>query len=173
MNKLIVLSAVPGSGKSYFSLTLKKIRPAHTYIVSSDELRKLITGSQKNMDCDPLVWDMFMSLAKTYAMDKDGIVVLDATHISSDLRVDKYRDLAAMFNETYLVMWDSPKSVVINQNLQREFPLPPEAMEMFFEKFEKPTEKDKKFFNKIIMVTDNNIAQAIEQINLGIAFKPL
>ena len=42
MNKLIILSGVPGSGKSYFSKTIKKIKNSHVYIVSSDELRKEI-----------------------------------------------------------------------------------------------------------------------------------
>lgn len=173
MNKLIILSGVPGSGKSYFSNTLKKIRPSHTYIISSDDLRRTITGSQTNLDYDPLMWKMYSSLAFTYSMDKEGIVVLDATHINPGFRVDKYRDLAKEFDEVYLVMWNTKKEVVINQNLQREYPLPPEAMEMFFNNFELPTPKDEEFFDKIIIVENNNIASAIETINLEIPFKAL
>ena len=164
MNKLIVLSGVPGSGKSYFSKTIKKMKNNHIYVVSSDELRALITGSQANVNAEELVWKMFYSLAKTYALDKEGIVILDATHVSTDLRVDKNMELKPLFDEVDLVMWNADRQMVMNQNLQRDYPIPLEAMEMFFRIFELPTEKDKEFFDKIIMVKGNEIAQAIDEV---------
>ena len=164
MNKLIVLSGVPGSGKSYFSKTIKKMKNNHVYVVSSDELRALITGSQANVNAEELVWKMFYSLAKTYALDKEGIVILDATHVSTDLRVDKNMELKPLFDEVDLVMWNADRQMVMNQNLQRDYPIPLEAMEMFFRIFELPTEKDKEFFDKIIMVKGNEIAEAIDKV---------
>ena len=164
MNKLIVLSGVPGSGKSYFSKTIKKMKNNHVYVVSSDELRALTTGSQANVNAEDLVWKMFYSLAKTYALDKEGIVILDATHVSTDLRVDKNMELKPLFDEVDLVMWNADRQMVMNQNLQRDYPIPLEAMEMFFRIFELPTEKDKEFFDKIIMVKGNEIAQAIDEV---------
>lgn len=171
MNKLIILSGVPGSGKSYFSQTLQKVKNSHVYVVSSDEIRRKIGGSQTNLDNEELVWKMFPALAEVYAMDKDGVVILDATHISSELRVDRNKDLRNLFDEVILLMWSLDKNVVSNQNLQREYPLPPEAMEMFFKKFELPNEKDKEFFDRIIMVKDNNIASVIEELKLDPKFK--
>ena len=58
MNKLVILSGVPGSGKSYFSKTLKKVKNNHVYVVSSDELRALIGGSQSNLANEELMWQM-------------------------------------------------------------------------------------------------------------------
>lgn len=171
MNKLIVLSGVPGSGKSYFSNTIKKVKNSHVYVVSSDEIRKKIGGSQSNLENEDLVWQMFRSLAKTYALDKNGIVILDATHISSTLRVERNRELKPLFDEVILVMWNMDRGLVSNQNLQREFPLPPEAMEMFFAKFELPTDVDREFFDKIIIIKDSNLAPAIEEIDLGMKIK--
>lgn len=171
MNKLVILSGVPGSGKSYFSKTIQKVKNSHVYVVSSDAIRKLIGGTQSNLNNEELVWQMFHDLARTYAKDKDGIVILDATHISSTLRVERNKDLKPLFDETILVMWNLDKNVVSNQNLQREFPLPPEAMEMFFTKFELPNEIDKEFFDKIVMIKDNNLAPAIEEVGLDISFK--
>ena len=59
MSKLVVLSGVPGSGKSYFSKALRKKKTGHVYIISSDALRDLVTGNQQNLSEDTLMWKMF------------------------------------------------------------------------------------------------------------------
>ena len=166
MNRLIVLSGVPGSGKSYFSNTLKKIKGSHVYVVSSDQLRKEITGSQTNIDHEELVWKMFYALARAYSLDQNGIVVLDATHVSTHLRVDKTRQVSDLFDEVDLVMWNTDKNIVSGQNLQREYPIPPEVLDQFYKIFELPSEEDRKFFDKIIVLTNNDIASAIKELNL-------
>ena len=168
MNKLVVLAGVPGSGKSYFSSTIKKIKTSHVYVVSSDQLRKEIGGAQSVLKYDDLMWDIFINLAKTYALDKDGIVILDATHINSEYRVKRNECLKVLFDETYLVVWNIDKLVVSNQNLQREYPIPIEAMNMFFEKFEMPDEVDKAFFDHIIYINNSDIAPAIEALKLEV-----
>lgn len=166
MNKLVVLAGVPGSGKSYFSSTIKKIKTSHVYVVSSDQLRKDIAGSQSILKYDDLMWNIFLNLAKVYAKDPNGIVILDATHINSELRVTRNLPLKELFDETYLVVWNLDHLVVSNQNLQRDYPIPPEAMNMFFDKFEMPDELDKEFFNHIIYINNSDIAPAIEALNL-------
>ena len=168
MNKLIVLAGVPGSGKSYFSKTIKKIKSSNVYVVSSDQLRKDIGGTQSNLENEDLMWKMFMSLAKTYALDKDGVVILDATHISTELRVNRNMELKDLFDELILIVWDIDKQVVCNQNLQREYPIPPEALEMFFAKFQKPNEVDEAFFDKILYIKSSDIAPTIEALKLDV-----
>ena len=164
MNKLVVLSGVPGSGKSYFSKTLKKVKNNHVYVISSDELRATIGGAQSNLNNEALMWTIFHGLSKVYANDKDGIVVLDATHVSTKLRVDAYQELKNYYDEFILVMWNIDKQIASNQNLQREYPIPPEALEKFFQIFELPNEKDKEFYNKIIMIENNDITHAIKEV---------
>lgn len=166
MNKLIVLSGVPGSGKSYFSKTVKKIKNNHVYIVSSDELRREITGSQSNLNEEELMWKIFYSLAKTFSLDKEGIVILDATHTSTYLRVDKNKELKKLFDQIILVMWNVDHQVVSNQNLQREYPIPPEVLDEFFKIFELPSERDYEFFDKVLMINSNDIAPIIEELEL-------
>ena len=164
MNKLVVLSGVPGSGKSYFSKTIKKVKPDHIYVVSSDDLRALVGGSQTNLKNEGLVWQMFYELAKVYSLDSNGIVILDATHVTSELRVDKNIEIAKLFDEVDLIMWNIPKMVVSNQNFQREYPIPPDALEEFFSIFELPNERDKKFFDKILVIENSDITPAIEMV---------
>ena len=164
MNKLVVLSGVPGSGKSYFSKTIKKMRDSHVYVISSDELRAIIGGSQTNFDNEELMWSMFYDLAKVYSKDPEGIVILDATHISVRHRVDDNLEIAKLFNEVDLVMWNSDHRLVSNQNLQREHPIPPEALEMFFKAFELPTKLDEAFFDKIVVIENNDMSPAIEAV---------
>lgn len=166
MNKLVVLAGVPGSGKSYFSSTIKKIKTSHVYVISSDQLRKEIGGSQANLNNEELMWKIFLNLAKTYALDPDGIVILDATHINSEFRVKRNSPLKELFNETYLVVWNLDRLVVSNQNLQRDYPIPVEAMNKFFDKFEMPDEVDKEFFDHIIYINNSDIAPAIAALNL-------
>lgn len=168
MNKLVVLAGVPGSGKSYFSTTIKKIKTSHVYVVSSDQLRKEIGGAQSVLKYDDLMWEIFINLAKTYSLDKEGIVILDATHINSELRVTRNLPLKDLFDETYLVVWNIDRLVVSNQNLQRDYPIPPEAMNMFFDKFEMPDDKDKAFFDHIIYINNADIAPAIAALNLEV-----
>lgn len=167
MSKLIVLSGVPGSGKSYFCKTIKKIKESHVYVVSSDELRREITGRQSNLNEDELMWKIFFSLAKTYSLDKEGVVVLDATHVSKKMRVDRNKKLKHLFEEVDLVMWNIDKQIVANQNLQREYPIAPDVLERFYQILELPTEDDEKFFDKIIMVTSNDIAPVIQELGLS------
>ena len=168
MNKLVVLAGVPGSGKSYFSKTIKKVKSSHVYVVSSDQLRKEIAGTQSSLEHEDLMWAMFMSLAKTYALDKDGVVILDATHINTDLRVGRNKELKDLFDELILIVWDIDKQTVCNQNLQREYPIPPEALEKFFSNFQRPNEVDEAFFDKIITINSSDIAPAIEALKLDV-----
>ena len=78
--------------------------------------------------------------------------------------MDDHREIAKLFNEVDLILWNTDKQVVSNQNLQREHPIAPEVLEMFFKVFELPTELDKAFFDKIVVVENNELSPAIEAV---------
>lgn len=164
MNKLLVLSGVPGSGKSYFSNTLKKVCGSHVYIISSDALRTLITGNQQDLSCDNFMWNMFYDLGKVYSKDKNGIVILDATHFSRKKRIENVLPLKNLFDEVDLVVFDIDRQIVNNQNLQREWPIAPDILNKYFDIFELPNDEDKQLFNKIIIIKNNDIAEAISTV---------
>ena len=161
MTKLIVLSGVPGSGKSYFSQTLKKMRRKHVYIVSSDGLRKEILNDQKDVSAEDLVWKFFYSLPKLYVDDKDAFVILDATHINSNKRIAIYNEFKDIFDEIDLVAFALDKDLVRHQNIERDFPVPIDVLEMFYESYEAPTKEEKEIFNNVYLIDTNDIVPVI------------
>lgn len=165
MNKLVVMSGVPGSGKSYFSNTLKRIKGSHVYIVSSDQIRAMLCGNQQDLSHDKVVWEMYYELAKAYSKDPDGIVILDSTNSTTNYRVDSVKPLKSYFNEIDLVSFKLDKTTVLNQNLQRDWPIPTDALKDLIERFEVPNEIDKEFFDNIWIVESNDIASIIKAIS--------
>ena len=91
---------------------------------------------------------------------------MDATHTSSHLRVDKNIQFKDKFDEIDLVMWNIDRDIVMNQNFQRDYPIPIEAMEKFFEIFELPTQKDYDFFDKVLLVTNGDLAHVLKELNI-------
>lgn len=162
MSKLVVLSGVPGSGKSYFSKFLRRKKEGHVYIISSDALRDLVTGNQQNLSEDKLMWKMLYDLARVYSADPNGVVVIDATNTSRKYRIDSVKELKTHFDETDLVIFDIPKEVVLEQNLDREFPVPEKVIDDYFEFFELPTDEDYQFFHNVFIARGNNLEEIID-----------
>ncbi len=159
-----MLSGVPGSGKSYFSAALRKHKGSHVYIVSSDALRNVMLGNQQDLSEDRLMWKMYYKLAYVYATDPRGVVVLDATHSNSTYRIEATKFLKPLFDEVNLVIFNLPRHIVNQQNMERPFPVPEDVLDILCSKFELPDEKDQRYFNKIFVVTDHDIMPIIEQL---------
>ena len=165
MNKLVVLSGVPGSGKSYISLLIKdRMKSGHVYVISSDALRTLICGSQKCFAYEDLMWNMYYELAKVYSADKNGIVILDSTNAKRFYRIDKVKPLKKLFDEVVLVTFTLNKMTVMRQNMDREFPIPSDALERLIDEYEHVNEIDAAFFDKIYQVEGHDLTEVIEGI---------
>ena len=165
MNKLIVLSGVPGSGKSYISLLIKdRMKAGHVYVVSSDTLRKQICGTQQCLDHDELMWAMYYEIAKAYALDKEGIVILDSTNSRRMYRIDKVKPIKHLFDEVDLVTFELDKLTVMRQNMERDFPIPSDALERLIDEYEHVNEEDKEFFDKIFTIDDSYLNNVIDEI---------
>ena len=164
MKKLIVLSGVPGSGKSYFSDLVKKSMIGHVYIVSSDTLRKQIAGHQQNLEHDELMWKVFYELPKVYSLDKDAVVILDSTNTLTKYRVDANRELKQYFDEVDLVLFKINLDVLERQNLDREYPIPIEALSTFYKNFQMPQKEDEEFFDNIYIIDSNDFHKIVYKI---------
>ncbi len=161
MSKLIVLSGVPGSGKSYFSNMLKKMRRRHVYIISSDGLRKDILGDVKDVSEEDLIWETFYGLGKLYSKDKDAFVILDATHIYSEKRKQIAKEFKELFDDIVLISFNLDRELVKHQNIEREYPVPLDVLNMFYECYQYPDEEEKTLFDKVYVIDTSDIGSVI------------
>ena len=163
MNKLIVLSGVPGSGKSYFSTSFKQAINKHVYIISSDALRKMILGNQRDLSEDELIWRIYYSLVETYSIDKEGIVILDATHSKKVYRLDNIKPFRPLYDQIDLVCFRLEKELVYAQNKDRENPIPQKDLLELIEQFEMPDEEERAFYDHVDIIKDHEIDKIINR----------
>ena len=163
MNTLIVLSGVPGSGKSYFSNALKAECKGRVFIISSDALRKEIAGDQRDLSKDTEVWVRYYQIAKDLAKEKDAIVIMDATHAKKVFRLNKIKPYRNLYNQIDLICFQLDKELVLKQNKEREFPIPEEALLKLIDEYEIPDEEEKEFYNHIDIIKDHNTSDIIKR----------
>lgn len=163
MNRLIVLSGVPGSGKSYFSASIKRAIKKHVHIISSDELRYNILGNQQDLSEDELIWKIYYSLIEVYSVDKNGIVILDATHSKKIYRLDNIKPYKHLFDQVDLVCFRLDKELVLKQNKDRENPIPRENLLKLIDQFEMPDDEEKDFYDHVDIIKDHEIDKIIQR----------
>lgn len=140
MRTFLLLSAIPGSGKSTWAKNYQREHP-NTFIVSSDELRREIGGDVQNFDHEAEVWAAFIRRINEYgAAHEDCQVIGDATNIKNDFR-HYYGEQTKVFDKKILVFFDIPFEIA-EANNQRRDPaavVPEEAMKRMEAEWEKPS----------------------------------
>src|SRR5574344_2008460 len=86
MKKLIILTAIPGAGKSTWANQFI-LNNKNSYIVSSDEIRKEIGGSYQYFKEEDRVWKLFLERTHSYAKLDDVNVILDSTNLNDYYRM--------------------------------------------------------------------------------------
>jgi predicted kinase len=100
MRTLIVLSAIPGSGKSTWAKKYQK-EHANTFIVSSDEIRLEFFGAVNDFRDERRVWDTFLERLNHYAETMaDVTVIADATNLQNKYR-RMYAELTPKYREAH------------------------------------------------------------------------
>jgi hypothetical protein len=99
MSTFILLSAIPGAGKSTWAkLYAKEHQGVH--IVSSDDVRKAVTGNQQNFSQEPLVWKTFLDTINGFAKSEPSCTVIaDSTNLNNKYRL-YYRDMTPDFTHS-------------------------------------------------------------------------
>ena len=148
MKTLIILSAMPGSGKSTWAKKYQEEHP-HTLIVSSDQIRFELTGTMQDFSRQKEVWELFSLRIHEYANKYDDVtVILDALNDLNLLR-EKYVKENPEYDRYELVLFPRTKEQIRYYNKQRnkEAVVPDEQLEMFINKWEEPSEEVIKLFD--------------------------
>ncbi len=154
MKQLIILSAVPGSGKSTWA---KKYQASHpnTYIISSDEIRFELTGQYQDFSKQKEVWEEFENRLLNYSkQDGNFTVILDAVIDLNSLR-KKYYDLGKDFDRKILVILRKPLELLkkLNKERKEEKWVPEDVLINLYNKFEEPTKDLLEIFDEWEYIT--------------------
>ena len=150
MKTLIVLSAMPGSGKSTWAQKYQEEHP-HTLIVSSDKIRYELTGSMQDFTKQKEVWELFSLRIHEYANKYDDVtVILDALNDLNVLR-EKYVKENPEYARYELALFPRTLEEIRFYNKQRNdiAIVPEDQLEMLINKWEEPSEEVIKLFNAI------------------------
>ena len=150
MKTLIVLSAMPGSGKSTWAKQYQK-EHSHTLIVSSDEIRFELTGSMQDFSRQKEVWELFSLRIHEYAKKYDDVtVILDALTDLNSLR-EKYVKENPEFDRYELVLFPRTLEQIRYYNKQRKecSIVPDDQLDILIKKFEQPTKEVIDLFDEI------------------------
>ena len=150
MKTLIVLSAMPGSGKSTWAKQYQK-EHSHTLIVSSDEIRFELTGQSQDFSRQKEVWELFSLRIHECAKKYDDVtVILDALTDLNVLR-KKYVEENPEFDRYELVLFPRTLEQIRYYNKQRKESsvVPDEQLELLIKKFEQPSQEVIELFDEI------------------------
>lgn len=153
MKTLIMLSAIPASGKSTWAMEYQRTHD-NTYIVSSDDVRMEVThGDYQDHSKQKEVWELFEKRIHEYGQIDDVTVILDALNDVNAVRL-KYLSTTPEFDKKILVMFPNSleRSRQYNNLRQEEVRVPDFILVGLVEKFEQPNEEVLKYIDEVIEV---------------------
>lgn len=122
-NRLIVLSGIPGSGKSTYCQEMAKLYEGSgtkVYVISSDDIRYEITGKYNDFNHEEEVWGRFNSRAYELSKEEKAIVILDATTLTNKQRYNYALRFKKAYKQIYLVVFNTQYEQCLAQNKMRE-----------------------------------------------------
>lgn len=163
MRTLLLLSGLPGSGKSTWSRQYKRLHPS-TKIVSSDEIRKEFFGTTANFSDEKRVWGTFLDRLKRFGQEEGAIVIADSTNLNNHYR-RYYVDSTPEYDHHVLVMFDIPASdcELLNNQRTGDRRLPMEAMKRLESQFEPLDEETEKAFDEVVRVGPDFVCEALRK----------
>ena len=153
MRTLIVLSALPGSGKSTWSEQYR-LTHKHVKIVSSDGIRKELTGQYQDLTHEQEVWQIIYDRINEYLAKYDEVTVIaDSTNITDNLRLFAL-EKCPNYDRSVLVVLKKKLEKILEQNhIRNEAKFVPEnAIKSMWERWEDPSEETKNRFDEVIEI---------------------
>lgn len=154
MKTLMILSAIPASGKSTWAAKYQATHP-DTYIVSSDQIRMEVThGDFQDHSKQKEVWELFSQRIHECAkLSEDVTVILDALNDLNSLRI-KYVKENPEFDRYVLVLFgkDIERSKHFNSLRPELLQVPEGILENLISKFEPVSDEARALFDEVIEV---------------------
>jgi predicted kinase len=151
MKHLIALCAIPASGKSTFAKHYKiNHKDENVFIVSSDEIRKELTGVYANLEHEKDVWEIYFKRINILRdSNPDCTIIADSTNITN-----KHRQILGKlpgFDKKTLVVISKELPVILERNRQRDHAkyVPEAAIKEMWETWEKVDEETAKLFDEV------------------------
>ena len=151
MKHLIALCAIPASGKSTYAKHYKiNHKDENVFIVSSDEIRKELTGVYSNLEHEKDVWEIYFKRINILRdSNPDCVIIADSTNITN-----KHRQILGKlegFDKKTLVIISKELPVILERNRQRDHAkyVPEAAIKEMWENWENLDEETAKMFDEI------------------------
>ena len=121
--------------------------------MSSDEIRKELTGVYQNLNYEKEVWEIYFKRIDILRdSNKDCTIICDSTNIINEHR--KILGNLPGFDKKTLVVISKELPVILERNRQRDHAkyVPEFAIKEMWEKWEKVDEETAKLFDEVIYV---------------------
>ena len=153
MATFILLSAIPGSGKSTWARAYCEEHP-NTYIIASDEIRIRLTGQTQDFRHENEVWATYLHDINSYVeADPDCTVIGDSTNLKNEYRLF-YCKNTPKFDKHILVVFNIPLDVCLLQNRMRPADriVPDKAVKRMYEAFEVPSQEVMDAYDEVLFI---------------------
>ena len=154
MKTLIMLSAVPASGKTTWAKKYQEEHP-NVYIINSDDVRMEIThGDYKDHSRQKEVWQLFEKRIHEYGAISDCTVILDALNDVNTVRL-KYLTTTPEFDKKILILFPNTldKSIYYNSQRDEKVRVPEQILVDLNHKFEEPSQEVLDLVDEVRKVT--------------------
>ena len=162
MSTFILLSAMPGSGKSTWAKRYQRQNP-NVEIVSSDEIRSELNGDAGDQSNPRLIWAEYLRRIKLHEKGEEVTVIGDSTNLTNYFRTYYAEEAAPHYDKKVLVVFDVSYEVCLQRNNARtERVVPPQAMEALRKEYEPLSEEAASLYDEIYVVDENGQSKRIK-----------
>lgn len=154
MKKLIALSAIAGAGKSTYAKHYKiNHKDENVFIVSSDEIRKELTGVYSNLNYEKEVWDIYFRKINIIRDSNENVTIIaDSTNILNKFR--KQLGIIEGFDKKELVVITKDLPLILKRNRERDHAkyVPEFAIKNMWDSWEEVDKETAKLFDEVIRI---------------------